>query len=43
MHLQLGYINANLDKDTWRPVSTDYANYGSKDAYKASLILNYSF
>ncbi len=43
MHLQLGYINPSFDKATWRAIDTDYDTYGSKSAYKASLILNYTF
>ncbi|PKN09117.1 MAG: hypothetical protein CVU73_04185 [Deltaproteobacteria bacterium HGW-Deltaproteobacteria-8] len=41
--LELGYINASFDKDVWGAVNSDYKNYGSNDAYKASLIVNYSF
>ena len=45
--LELGYINTNFDKDVWGNSDTaakaDYLNYGSKDAYKASLLVNYSF
>jgi len=41
--LELGYINADFDKNTWGAVNSDYKNYGSQDAYKASLIVNYSF
>jgi len=41
--LELGAIMPSFDKDTWRAVNADYANYGSKNAYKASLLLNYSF
>lgn len=41
--LNLGYINADLDKDTWSVVSTDYRDHGSKDAYRVGLALNYVF
>jgi hypothetical protein len=41
--LELGYINPSFDKDTWGAVNADYQTYGSKDAYKAALLVNYSF
>ncbi|MDQ7834205.1 MAG: outer membrane homotrimeric porin [Humidesulfovibrio sp.] len=41
--LELGYINPSFDKDTWGAVNADYRNYGSTSAYKASLLVNYSF
>jgi len=46
--LELGYINANFDKDVWynARVATGLAGTRSdlsKDAYKAALILQYSF
>jgi len=45
--LNLGYINADIDKDTWGASTlkyhNDYRNYGSKDAYRAGLALNYVF
>jgi len=47
VNLDLGYINANFDKDVWGASSktnaADYQNYGSKDAYSARLGLAYSF
>jgi hypothetical protein len=43
--LELGYINANFDKTLWAGKLGASANssYLSKDAYKAALMLNYSF
>ncbi|MBA4356163.1 MAG: hypothetical protein C0405_00380 [Desulfovibrio sp.] len=41
--LELGYINASFDKSTWGAVNSDYNTYGSKSAYKATMLLNYSF
>ncbi len=45
LQLDLGYINANFDKDTWRTVN---ANYGNNDllnsnAYRIAMGLTYSF
>ncbi len=43
LRLELGYINPSFNKDAWGGVNSDYSTYGSKDAYKASLAVNYSF
>ncbi len=43
VHLNLGYINADIDKDTWAVRDADFRTYGSKDAYRAALALNYTF
>jgi len=45
--LNLGYINADFDKDAWGNSSLAQRNlyraYGSKDAYRAALGLTYAF
>ena len=41
--LELGYINPDFNKDAWGAVNSDYKTYGSKDAYKAALVVNYNF
>ncbi|MDR3641125.1 MAG: outer membrane homotrimeric porin [Humidesulfovibrio sp.] len=41
--LELGYINASFDKPTWSAATGTAQSYLSKDAYKAALLLNYSF
>jgi hypothetical protein len=41
--LELGYINPSFDKSAWGAVNSDFNNYGNQDAYKASLLVNYSF
>ncbi|SNR78625.1 hypothetical protein SAMN04488503_1270 [Humidesulfovibrio mexicanus] len=41
--LELGYINADFDKDVWGPVMGGDRDKLSKDAYKATFMLNYSF
>jgi len=40
--LELGYINAHFDKDVWAGAAAD-SDQLSKNAYKAALMLNYSF
>jgi len=40
--LELGYIAANFDKDVWAGSAIDRTKL-DKDAYKAVLMLNYSF
>jgi hypothetical protein len=40
--LELGYIAANFDKDVWASSAIDRTKL-DKDAYKAVLMLNYSF
>jgi len=40
--LELGYINAHFDKDVWANAAVD-SDQLSKNAYKAALMLNYSF
>jgi len=41
--LELGYIGASIDKNTWRATSAAYDTYGSKSAYKTALTLQYNF
>ena len=41
--LELGYINADFDKTTWRGTNVDYDTYGSADAYKAAMFVQYNF
>ena len=41
--LELSYINADFDKDVWSKATGIGSGYLSKDAYKAALIMNYSF
>jgi hypothetical protein len=41
LHLQLGYINTSFNKDAWLPVKG--ANLDQSDAYKVSVIMNYTF
>ena len=45
LQLDLGYINASMDKDTWRQVNAVYANdsYLTTNAYRVAMGLNYSF
>ncbi|MBA4356164.1 MAG: hypothetical protein C0405_00385 [Desulfovibrio sp.] len=47
MYLNLGYINANFDKDVWGASSAanagDISAYGNKDAYRVGLGMAYSF
>ncbi|MDQ7834206.1 MAG: outer membrane homotrimeric porin [Humidesulfovibrio sp.] len=47
VNLDLGYINANFDKDLWgassKTAAADYQNYGSNNAYSARLGVAYSF
>ncbi|HWR03953.1 MAG TPA: outer membrane homotrimeric porin, partial [Humidesulfovibrio sp.] len=45
LQLDLGYINANIDKDTWRVVNANYGNNEmlTSNAYRAALGLTYSF
>ncbi|MHC1701840.1 MAG: outer membrane homotrimeric porin [Humidesulfovibrio sp.] len=47
VNLDLGYINADFDKDVWGSSSktnaADLRNYGSADAYSARLGVAYSF
>lgn len=40
-HLELGYINPDFNKTTWATTGT--SSQLNKDAYKAAVILNYSF
>ncbi|OIN99287.1 MAG: hypothetical protein AUJ49_11435 [Desulfovibrionaceae bacterium CG1_02_65_16] len=41
--LELGYINANFDKGVWSSATGKNGSDLSKDAYKAALMMNYSF
>ena len=41
--LELGYINADFDKDVWANALGAKSGDLSKDAYKATFMLNYSF
>jgi len=41
--LELGYINANFDKSLWSAATGWNSGQLSKDAYKATFLLNYSF
>ncbi|SNR78613.1 hypothetical protein SAMN04488503_1269 [Humidesulfovibrio mexicanus] len=43
--LDLGYINADIDKDTWRQVNANYGNDDmlTKNAYRVALGLKYTF
>jgi hypothetical protein len=41
--LELSYINADFDKTVWSKATGIGTGYLSKDAYKAALIMNYSF
>ncbi|MBI5518537.1 MAG: outer membrane homotrimeric porin [Desulfovibrio sp.] len=45
LQLDLGYINASIDKDTWRAINANYGNNDllSSNAYRAALGLTYSF
>jgi hypothetical protein len=47
LYLNLGYINADFDKDVWGSANlanaANYKNYGSKDAYRIGLGLTYAF
>jgi len=41
--LELGYVNAHFDKDVWSGVTGSNRDELSKDAYKATLMMRYSF
>ena len=41
--LELGYINQNFDQSIWRATGGANANLVTKDAYKAALLMMYSF
>ncbi|MBU1229734.1 MAG: outer membrane homotrimeric porin [Proteobacteria bacterium] len=41
--VELGYINADFDKATWGAANAQLNTYGSASAYKAAMLLNYSF
>jgi len=46
LYLNLGYINADFDKDVWSRSGYNHANLygeGSKDAYRVGLGLTYAF
>jgi hypothetical protein len=45
LQLDLGYINADIDKDTWRSVNANYGNDEMlvKNAYRVAMGLSYSF
>jgi hypothetical protein len=45
LQLDLGYINGNFDKTTWRAINSNYGNNDllSSNAYRAALGLTYSF